>query len=288
MDIFAQLLANSVIAGALYTLITLGFNLIYGATKLINMAHGAVAASGGYIVFFLTQTWGWGMIPAVFAGVLGAGVLGAVLDWLIFAPLRRRKARPPVVFTASLGAFTVLQAFLAILFGAQFLALLPAEAADTVSVGGALITSVQLATMGLAALASVGFFLFLRFTTFGKVVRAISDDEEVAKMLGVNTDRIVRIVFFIGSAVAGLAGIMIGLDTGIQPTMGLFIIVEGVIPSIVGGIGNMAGGVIGALLLGFAENFGIWFIPSQWKGAIAFGLLTLFLIFRPQGIMGRK
>ena len=129
--------------------------------------------------------------------------------------------------------------------------------------------------------------LLLKYTVFGKAVRAISDDEEVAKIVGINTDKIIGRVFFIGSAIAGLAGILVGFDTGIEPTMGLPLLLKGVITAIVGGIGNIYGGVLGAFLLGFLENFGIWKISGEWKDAIAFALLILFLLFKPQGIIKR-
>ena len=130
-----------------------------------------------------------------------------------------------------------------------------------------------------------GLAFLLRYTRFGRAVRAISDDEEVAKIVGLNTSKIVAGVFFIGSAVAGLAGILVGFDTGLEPTMGLSLLLKGVIAAIVGGVGNVYGGVLGALLLGFVENFGIWKISGEWKDAIAFGLLLVFLLFRPRGIL---
>ncbi|MDO8655872.1 MAG: TIGR01841 family phasin, partial [Nanoarchaeota archaeon] len=114
---------------------------------------------------------------------------------------------------------------------------------------------------------------------------ATQTQEEVSKIVGINTSKIIGRVFFIGSAIAGLAGILIGFDTGIEPTMGLSLLLKGVIASIIGGIGNVYGGVLGAFLLGFIENFGIWKISGEWKDAIAFGVLIIFLLFRPQGIL---
>ncbi|MBM3257343.1 MAG: branched-chain amino acid ABC transporter permease [Candidatus Liptonbacteria bacterium] len=283
---FAQLVANSVIAGALYTLITLGFNLIYGATKFTNMAHGAVAAMGAYGVFFATRE-GWGLPLSIVAGVLVAGIVGVITDRLVFSPLRKKKARASVFVIASLGIFALLQSILSITFGAQFWPLLPPGTGRVFDIAGASVTEVQLWILGSAVAASGILFILLKFTIFGKVIRALSDDEEVAKMLGINTDRMIGVIFFLGSMLAGLAGILSGFDTGVQPTMGLFLLLEGAVSSIVGGIGSLVGGILGAFLLGFVENFGIWFIASQWKGAIAFGLLTIFLIFRPRGIMGK-
>ncbi len=288
MDIFAQLVVNSLIAGAIYTLITLGFNLIFGATRFINMAHGSYAAVGAYGAFVVLQWAGWGILPSVILGALAGGAAGALSDIFVFKPLRKRRAKPLVHFVASLGLFTVAQAILSVIFSSQFFLLSDSQGGRVFEIAGAYVTGVQLWIIGLAVAVSVTLFFLMRSTMFGKVIRALSDDEEVAKMLGINTDRVISWIFFLGAALAGFAGVLVGMDTGVQPNMGLFIVIEGAIPSIVGGVGNMAGGVLGAFLLGFVENFAIWFIPSQWKGAIAFGLLTLFLIFRPQGIMGRK
>lgn len=286
MGILPQLVVNSVIAGATYTLITLGFNLIYGTTKFINMAHGAVAAVGGYTVFFLTRTMGAGVLLSIVAGVLIAGLIGYGMDKIVFTPLRKRNASNLVLFIASLGIFTVIQAVLAMFFTSQFQTLDPASAAQGVyQFAGAAVSRVQLIIIFSAAIFFAGLTLFLKHTNFGKAVRAISDDEEVARMVGINTDKVIGYVFFIGSAIAGLAGILIGFDVGIQPTMGLLVLLQGAISSIIGGIGNIYGGVMGSFLLGFAENFGIWKIAGEWKVAISFGLLILFLIFRPEGIM---
>lgn len=288
MGILPQLVANSVIAGATYVLITLGFNLVYGATKFINMAHGAVAAAGGYAVFFLVRMHGMGALTSVAAGVLLAGLVGWALDRVVFRPLRRRKASNLTLFLASLGVFTVLQAVIAMLFTSQFQTLPLAPWMSRVhEVFGATITGTQLAIIAAGLIAFAGLHLALTKTRFGKAVRAVSDDEEVAKIVGINTDRVIGRVFFIGSSLAGLAGILIGFDTGLQPTMGLLVFLEGAISSIIGGIGNLYGGVLGSFLLGFVENFGIWKIASEWKPAITFALLILFLIFRPKGIVQR-
>lgn len=284
----AQLVANSVIAGATYTLIALGFNLIYGATRFVHMTHGASAAIGAYAAFFAMRSLGWGILPALLFGTCAAGVAGVLFYALVFGPLKRKKASSVVLFISSLGIFTVVQALLAIAFSSEFWILLPPGTSRIWNVAGASITEVQFWIIGLAIVSAVGLFVFLRKTLLGKVIRALSNDEEVAKMLGINTHKVLYGVFFIGSALAGLAGVLIGMDTGIQPTMGLLIILEGAVPAILGGIGNLPGGIVGAFLLGFVENFGIWVIPSEWKGAIAFGLLTFFLLFRPQGMMGGK
>ena len=290
MDIVPQLIANSVIAGAIYALITLGFNLIYGTTKFFNLAHGVVAAAGAYAVFALIKVFNL-PINILFACAIGmafAGFLGWALDRIIFVPLRKRKASNMVLMVASLGAFTAIQAIIAIFFTSQF------QTLETDSMGsqayelfGAVITQTQVIIIVCGLVVVVALGLIAKYTLFGKAVSAIRDDEEVARMVGIDTDNIIGKVFFIGSAIAGLAGILIGFDTGIEPTMGMNLLLKGTIASIIGGVGSLYGGFLGAFVLGFAENFGIWKISGEWKDAIAFVVLIIFLLVRPQGIIKR-
>ncbi len=288
MSILPQLIANSLIAAGTYALIALGFNLIYAATKFFNLAHGAMATAGGYAAFFLLQSFvGINVVLAAALGVLFAGLLGWALDRAVYRELRKRKASNTVLLVASLGVFTVIQAVIAMIFTSQFQTLSGGAADSVYQIGGAAVTETQVIMIAAAVAIAAGLGLLLKKTLLGKEVRAVSDDEEVAKIVGINTERVIGWVFFIGSAIAGLGGILVGFDTGLQPTMGMSLLLRGVIASIVGGVGTVYGAAAGALLLGFVENFGIWKISGEWKDAIAFSLLIVFLVFRPQGIFKR-
>jgi len=286
MDILPQLIVNSIIAGAIYSLVALGFNLIYGTVKFFDLGYGALTAVGGYAVYWLYKMVGVPLYVAVPLGVLTSALIGYVIYRLVYSPLRTRKASNTVMLVGSLGAFTALQAIVAILFTSQFQTLSKNSGAEAVyQIAGGVITQTQLIMLGSGLLIMVVMGLILKFTMFGKAVKAVGDDEEVSKIVGINTPRIIGWIFAIGSGIAGLAGILVGFDTGIEPTMGLSLLLKGVIASIIGGIGNVYGGVLGAFLLGFIENFGIWKISGEWKDAIAFAVLILFLLFRPQGIL---
>ncbi|MBI2120972.1 MAG: branched-chain amino acid ABC transporter permease [Parcubacteria group bacterium] len=287
MDILPQLIANSIIAGAIYMMAALGFNLIFGTVKFFDIGYGALAVVGGYAVLYFYKTLGLGLPLAVFFGVLFSGCVGYAINALIYKKLRKRKASSMVLLVASLGVLTVIQAIIAMIFTSQFQTLSLSGTSRVFEVFGAAITETQLIILasGIAIMLALSFTL--KKTLFGKAVMAISDDEEVSKIVGINTDKIIGAVFFIGSMIAGLAGIFVGFDTGLEPTTGMALLLKGVIASIIGGIGNIYGGVLGAFLLGFVENFGIWKISGEWKDAIAFGLLIIFLLFRPQGIMGK-
>lgn len=269
-------------------MIALGFTLIFSVTKFFNLAHGTLAAVGGYIVFYISQSVGWNIYGGIVLGVVGAACAGLVLEKIVFAPLLRRKASSMILLVASLGVFTVIQSLLAILFTSQFQNLSAVFEHQTVfTIFGGTITAVQTVTVAASILVVGALGLLLRGTKFGKSVVAISDDEEVSKIIGINTQAVITRTFVIGSAIAGVAGIVIGLDTGIEPTMGLSLLLKGVIASVIGGMGIIYGAVAGAFLLGFVENFGIWKVSGEWKDVIAFSLLILFLVFKPRGIFAR-
>ncbi|MEI7765316.1 MAG: branched-chain amino acid ABC transporter permease [bacterium] len=285
MEMVPQFIINSIIAGSLYALVALGFNFIYGATKFFNLAHGAIIIIGGYTVYFFSKILGWPAIPSIIIGILFAGLIGYLSERFIYRKLRARKSSHMIMLVSSLGILTALQAILTILFTNRFQTLNKLENVNTTfNFFGGKITEVQIFMFLATIIIMIGIVILLRFTFFGKEVKAIDDDEEVAKTVGINTNYIIGIVFFIGSATAGLAGIFQGYDIGLEPTMGMSLLLKGVIASIIGGVGNVYGGVLGAFLLGFVENFGIWKISGEWKDAIAFGLLIVFLIIRPSGI----
>ena len=289
MDIPPQIIANSIVAGSIYALVGMGFSLIYGTTRFLNLTHGVLAAVGGYSVWYFGGTLGFPLSLAVVIGVGIATLVGYATELLIYRPLRKRKASSMVLLVASLGAFTALQAIVAILFGSSFRTFISlAGAHHTFDIGTASVTDIQILTIVFSFLSLVVFWLLLTKTQFGRAIRAVSDDEEVAKIVGINTNHIIGGVFLIGSALAGLVGILAGFDTGIVPTMGLDLLLKGVIAAIVGGMGNIYGAFLGAFLLGFAENFGIFYVSGEWKDAIAFAILILFLLFRSQGILGKK
>lgn len=287
-DIVPQLVLNSIIAGAIYTLIALGFNLIFSTAKFFDLGYGALTAVGGYSVFYLSKSLGLSLFPSIVLGVVISGLIGVLIYKLVYAPLRNRKASGMVMLVAALGVLTALQAIIAILFTSQFQTLSHNVGAQRIfEIFGGVITQIQVIILVSGLLIMAGLVWMLNRTKFGKAVKAIGDDEEVAKIVGINTNKIIAYVFFIGSAIAGLAGILIGFDTGIEPIMGLNLLLKGVIAAIIGGIGNIYGSVLGAFLLGFVENFGIWKISGEWKDAIAFVVLIIFLLFRPQGLLRR-
>lgn len=285
MEIIPQLVANSVIAGALYALLALGFNFLYRTVKFFDLSYGAVAVAGGYAVLTFHQFLGWPLGLAVPAGVIIAALLAWLINLFIYRSLANRRASNLVKLVASLGVMTVLQAALAILFSSQFQTL-ARGASRVVEIGGAVYTLTQLLILAAAIAVLLGLWLLKR-VSWGQAIEAVADDAEVARIIGLPVGRLIGLVCLMVGAIAGLAGILVGFDTGLEPTAGLNLLLKGVIAAIVGGIGSTGGAVLGGFLLGGVENFGIWPLSGEWKDAIAFGLLIIFLLFRPTGIIKR-
>ncbi len=287
MDIWAQIIINSIITGAIYALIVLGFNLIYWVTKFFNIAHGVYAVVAAYTVYFMYTTKGFNVYLSISAAILVAGLAGLLSDKLVFVKLRKRNASGMTMFVASLGIFTVLQAVVALIFTNQYRMLRKTYAVGkTFNVLGGVITETHLIVIVVVFITLAALILMRDKTGFGRAVKAIGDDEEVAKIVGINTNKIIAAVFFIGAASTGIGGILIGFDTGMMPASGMSLLLNAVTASIIGGAGNIYGGLLGSFMLGFAQNASVWWISGEWQDAIAFVMLIVFLLFRPRGIFG--
>lgn len=217
-----------------------------------------------------------------------AGVVSLALYRGLYVYMRERARSPLVMLVATLGILLAFSALIVIVFEPTPRPLPEPFGNDTMEIGGATIKGFNIFTIAIALFGFLGLTWLLKMTTFGRTVRAIGDDEEVAKVVGINTTVIVAIVFFIGAAFAALGGLLSGHDTAIQPRMGLLLLLKGWIASVVGGIGNLQGAIVGGFILGMLEQFGIWDLAGEWRDVVSFVVLILFLSFWPSGILPRK
>lgn len=283
-----QLVLNGIIVGGIYALIALGFAVIYRTVKFFHFAHGVVYAVGAYIAYSLIISLGINPVISFFLASALAGIVGVLIDRLVYRPLRKRKAPNLVFLIASFGVFIFIQNLLQLIYGAQILTIRTGPVKEGHHILGAVITNIQILILVVSCLLFVCLWLFFKKTKLGKAMRAVADDPLAASVVGINPERIILAAFAIGSALAGAAGILISLETNIEPTMGMNAILKGIIASIIGGIGSIPGAMFGGLFLGIAENLGIWKISAGWKDCIAFVILIVFLLVRPGGIMGIK
>lgn len=283
-----QLLVNGLIAGGIYALVALGFSVIYRTVKFFNFAHGVVYTAGAYVAYTLAIQLGVNFIVAFFLAALSAAVLGVLIDWTVYRPLRRKNASNLILLLASFGVFIFLQNLIQMIYGAQILSLRTGPVTEGYHVLSAVITPTQITILVVSVALMFALWVFVMKTKLGKAMRAVSDDPVAANVVGINPEKTIRLSFLIGSALAGAAGVLIALETNIEPTMGFSAILKGIVASIIGGIGSIPGAMFGGFFLGVAENLGIAWIPSGWKDAIAFVILIIFLLVRPYGIFGIK
>ena len=283
----AQLAINGLIAGSIYALVALGFTVIYGTVRFFHFAHGAVYAVGAYLAWLAVMQLGIPMIPGVILACLLAGALGVLIDVAVYRPLRASKAPNLVLLLASFGIFVFLNNALQLTFGADIKSLRTGPVKEGYHVLGAVITDVQIAILIACLILAFALIVFVKATRLGKAIRAVADDPVAASLVGIHSERIIRTSFFLGSVLAGAAGILVSLETNIEPTMGMNAILKGIIAAVIGGIGSIPGALVGGLVIGLAENLGVWGISSGWKDAIAFAILVGFLLFRPSGVFGR-
>jgi len=286
--LFLQLITNGIIAGSVYALLGLGFGIIYATTRTFHFAHGAVFSIAGYFGFQLVF-WKLPFVLSVTLSILLAILLGIAIEWSIYRPMRNIGASAMEILISSLGLFILLQNLIIIVWRSDPRVLPVAEIIRRgVSFGGIWLTLLQIIIIFSSFILWLGLILFMRHTKTGKAIRALENDPEMTEIVGIEPERIRLAVYGLGSGLAAISAIFMTMDMGIDPNQGIMALLIGVIAVIVGGTGNYTGTALAGLLLGIAENVGIWKIPSEWKSSIAFGVLVVFIIFRPTGILGTR
>ncbi len=296
MEQFLQQLTNGLAVGGIYALIALGYTMVYGVLKLINFAHGDLFTYGAYLgMTLLTSLLLQGRLGAV-GGVLVlalmvmglVGLLGVILERAAYRPLRESPRLSAVV--SALGASIFLQNALMLIYGARFQVypedILPQRA---VNVLGLQIPLMRIVVVLVSLLMMAALYLFVQKTKIGTAIRAAAIDQGAARLMGIDVNRVISLVFLIGPALGGAAGLLVGLYYGqINFTMGWIYGMKAFTAAIIGGIGNIPGAMVGGLLLGVVEALGAGYVSVAWKDAIAFLVLILILIVRPTGLLGER
>ncbi|HAB53150.1 MAG: hypothetical protein A2315_05010 [Ignavibacteria bacterium RIFOXYB2_FULL_35_12] len=284
----SQIIINIIISFSIFTLAAISFSLIYQTTRFFHFAHAVVFTFGAYFTFLFSQLIGWSLVSAILTAIVAACLIGCMAEWFIYRPLRKKESSSIVLLLASLGIYIVLQNLISLFFGDETKFIRTWEVREGIEIAGAYVTPVQIVIIAtsIAIVILVSGYLMLAKT--GKAMRAVASDSELSKLSGIKSDRIILISFAIGSALAGIAGILVALDVDMTPTMGMNMLLMGVVAMIIGGVGSIWGIVLGSLLLATAQNLAVWYISSQWMDATAFAILLLFLLFKPEGFMGKK
>ncbi len=282
----AQLILNGIIAGAIYALVASGFSLIYSVTKFMHFAHGAVLAAAAYFLYTFAVQAGIHFWIAVPLTLICTCALGEAMNRFTYKTLRKRKASGAVLLIASIALMTLVNALILAIWGADVKTIKTIN--PVYDIIGARITQIQVAIIIVAVLLLIVLWFLMKRTRLGKAMRAVSDNKDIAQTVGINPEKIYTATFIIGSFLAGVAGILIGLEQNIFPQMGVSLIIKGFTGAVIGSLSSVPGAVLGSVILGLAENIGIWWLPTGYKDAIAFVLLFIFLLFKPSGLLGGK
>jgi branched-chain amino acid transport system permease protein len=299
MSFFFQEVVNGLTTGALYSLVALGFSMVYGVLKLLNFAHGDLYMIGAYIGFFVIQWFGGAAnvsIPVplllVIMFVLAAGLvggLGVAIERFAYRPLRDAPRIAPLITAIGISFFLESSALL--LFGAQYRVYNTSEfisLSSGIQIGSVTIDSVQILVLVMGIVLMAGLRLLVNRTKLGKQMRAVAADREAAEMLGINVNFTITATFFLGSALAGVAGVMGGLlFNQVTPTIGFIVGLKAFTAAVVGGIGSLPGAMLGGLLIGLAESFATGYISSTYTNLIVFALLIVVMLVRPSGLLGQ-
>ena len=287
MEQFLQQLINGLAIGGIYALVALGYTMVYGVLKLINFAHGDIYMVGAYIGFFAITQAHLSIVPSLLISLVVTGFLGMLVERLAYKPLRHAP-RISVLITA-IGVSFFLE-YTTMYFVSPTPRTFPAMFGDVaVTVGGIVINGQQMLILGITAVLMVILTYIVQKTKTGKAMRAASFDTETAELMGINSDRIISITFGIGSALAAVAGVLVGIYyNSIDPLMGIMPGLKAFVAAVLGGIGILPGAVVGGLILGVVEALVSGFISSTFRDAAAFAILILVLLVRPAGIFGKN
>lgn len=286
---FAQQLFNAVTLGSVYALFALGFTLVFGVLEVINLSHGAVFMVGAYAALLLVTKAKVGIWVALPLAMVASGLLGLAIDQVVLRPLRARRAHHLMPMIATIGVATLVTNVTQGIFGAETsrfpFGTIPEK---SFQIGSVQVTALQVGIFVIAVALMLLLVALLQRTRLGKAVRAVAENPQTSYLLGIDVEGVFRLVTFAAAALGGGAGVLIGLSfNAIFPFMGQPLLPKGVAVIILGGMGDVRGAMVGGLFLGLAEVMSVAYLSSDYRDAIAFGLLFLILLVRPSGLFGR-
>ncbi len=293
MHAFLQQILNGVSLGSIYALVALGYTMVYGVLRLINFAHGDVYMLGAFFGYYGSRLshgrMGGSLLEALavlLISMLGCALVGMLIERLAYRPVRKASRLTSLII--AIGLSLLLENLAQLIFGADpkfFPQLIPEK---HIALGGLSLTNQQVIVLGVALLLMLGLNLFIFYSKPGKAMRAVSFNLEAAKLMGINTNTVISLTFALGSALAAAAGILVSLNQpSIDPLMGVMTGLKAFVAAVLGGIGNIYGAVLGGLILGLAETFVAGYGSSTYRDAIAFLILIVILLFKPEGILGK-
>lgn len=285
--VLLQQALNGIVVGSLYVLVALGLTLVYGVLVQINFAHADVVTIGAFCAYFVVHLFSGNYFAGIAAAFVAGGILGWLINAAVFAPLRDR-GNELLPLIATIGVSIMLQNAMLVVFGPIPYAFNTAYSNEVIRFGGIFLTVQNVLIIAISALTIVLLYAFMKFTFLGKALRAVAQDRETAGLMGIDPSQLIMITFVIASALAGMAGAMLGPVLVLTPFAGTSVIVKAFAIVIIGGFGNVEGTIIAGLLVGLIESYTTQFMDPGLIDIVVFALLLLTLAVRPTGLIAEK
>lgn len=284
---FLQLLANGIVMGSVYALVSLGFALVYNTTRIFHIAYSVLYVFAPYMILSFYRNLEIPFLIAFPIAILLTMLLSIVMELVVYRPLAKKKSSFTVILISSIGIMIVVINAIAMFYGNETKILNP-NISKSISIGNIILTHTQLLQFILSLLAVSAFLIFLKFSKFGIKTRAMRDDEVLCSVFGMNINKMRLTLFTLSGFFAALGGGLVAYDVGMDPYVGMPMLLNAVVALIIGGMGRFEAPVIGGFIIGILQAMAVWAFSSRWQDAVTFTLLILFLLFRPQGLMGEK
>ena len=279
-----EILIYGAVTSAIYAMLAVGFTLIFGVARVLNLAHGSFYALGAYGAYVLTSVVGLPLWLAAILSVIGVAVFGVLVEKILIRPLRYSQLG---VLMITLAIALVVEQTLFLTFGSEYRNV-PAFVDAKINIGGVDVAGQRLLTLVVAGVSIAVLYLFIQRTRLGSAILAISQDADAAKYMGIPSDRIFSLVMAMSAALAAMAGILAGPFLSVQPSMHLLPIVKAFAIVVVGGLGSIPGSILAAFMLGYAETIVAYEISTSWTEIVSVLATLLMLVFRPAGIFGKR
>lgn len=286
---FTQQLINGITVGGIYALIALGYTMVYGILKIVNFAHGDVFMIGSFLGLVFVQGMGLPFYVAFPLAAVATAIVGILIEKVAYRPIRVHGADALAILISALGVSIFLENFAQLVWGTETHSYVQQIEKKTYKFGGITLSNIQIGVIILCIALMVVLYLIVNKTKIGVAMRATSQSIVSAQLMGINTEKIISLTFGVGSALACVAGILVGTYyDAVYPLVGYSYGLKAFAAAILGGIGSIPGAMLGGFLIGIVETLGAGYISAGYKDAFAFGILILVLIFRPSGLLGKK
>lgn len=286
---FIEMLINGITVGGIYALIALGYTMVYGILKIVNFAHGDVFMVGSFIGLLFARNLGLPIGIAYPLAMIVTALVGIVIERLCYRPIRIRGADALAILISALGVSIFLENFAQLVWGTETVTYIQKIKNANYNIGGIQISRIQIILIISSIALMAALYYLVNKTKVGVAMRATSQSITSAQLMGINTERVIMMTFGVGSALACVAGILVGTYyDAVFPLVGYSYGLKAFAAAILGGIGSIPGAMLGGFLIGIVETFGAGYISTGYKDAFAFGILILVLILRPSGLLGKK